>query len=460
MSWRPAGGWRNAGPGTKRRERASDEVVFVHCVAIALHCLSLLVPGAGRECWRARWSDNLNDYLAWLRSRGLPGAEVRTRLGRYLWDGAAEAVASRWPLPELVEKWRRGLRRPWGALIFPIATLALGLWWSGGAAVLRAAFRPSTLVTAVPERSFFGKTYGFTARQFELIRIRAQSYSAIGGYAVRLQPVDGRERRVAFVTTGLFGALGLSEGQAYVAEQLGSQWVGGSIETGGRTYRVTGVWPRDLRPALARPDFWIAEPPAGLDTTMVAALKPGVTLERASLELRDLLLSAPPRKGSGTPTAVIPLRHSQAGMLGSLWIGFLSTAFGLAAFSLWRAARRRAWRLELFFLAKVLPLVTGILCCSVAGFGMLSSGSVGGPFLVFWLTGIGVVMGIWWARRDQHLRCPHCLARMTLSVQIGTHGAALLEGVGDELLCEYGHGSLWLPGAQAQAFGPEVWRSQ
>ena len=47
-----------------------------------------------------------------------------------------------------------------------------------------------------------------------------------------------------------------------------------------------------------------------------------------------------------------------------------------------------------------------------------------------------------------------------MSVQIGTHGASLLEGVGDEFLCEYGHGSLWLPGVPPQAFGPEVWRDQ
>jgi hypothetical protein len=435
--------------------------VLVRCVGIALHWLSLLVPEAGRIRWRTRWANSLGDYDLWLRSRGLPSHEIRSQLVTYLRDGAAEAIGARWPLPEVRDQWRRRLRMPSVALIFPLAAMVTGLWWSRGLSLPRAAFAPppavNALVTAVPEHSFFGKAHGFTPRQFGIIQSRAQSYSGIGGYAMRLQLIEGGQRRVAFVTPGLFG---LRKGEASVAEQLGSGWVGRTIQAGGRSYRVTLVWPRDFRPALARPDFWIAESLTDYDTTLVATLKPGVTYQEASQELRDLLLSAPARKGTGTPTAVVPLRHSQEGVLRSLWIGFLTTAAGLTAYAVWCAARRNTWRMELFFLAKSLPLLTGVFCGSVAGFGSLASGSAAGPFFIFWLTGIGAVLAIWWARRDQHLRCPQCLTRMTLSVQIGTHGAALLEGVGDELLCEYGHGSLWLPGAASQAFGPEMWRSQ
>jgi hypothetical protein len=429
--------------------------------------LSLLVPNAGeRERWRARWVRSLGDYVLWLESRGLPKADIRKLLLRYLSDGAAEAFTSRWPVPVLRDGTQRRLRSPWVALALPLTVLALGLWWSNGVSLLRTALRPlepaagDRLVTAVPEHSFFGKAHGFTPRQFDLVRNRSKSYSAIAGYAIRLQNVDGRLRRIALVTPGLFGMLGMTEGQAYVTEQLGPEWLGRPVQTGGRIYRITCVWPRDFRPALARPDFWIPEIPDGFDTTMVALLAPGVTLEAASKELRETLMSAPVRKGAGTPTAVIPLRSGPAAILQSLWIGFVSTAIGLVCYAIWCAIRRRALRMELFFLAKALPLIAGVFCCSVAGIGIPASGTAAGPFIVFWLSGIGAVLAIWWARRDQHLRCPRCLARMTLSVQIGTHGAALLEGVGDEVLCEYGHGSLWLPGTAAQGFGPEVWRSQ
>ena len=448
--------------------------MLVRCVAIALKWLSLLVPQAdGRERWRARWPHSLPAYASWLDSRQLPANEVRRQLLRYLNDAGVEAASARWPLPEVRELWLRRLRKPWVALILPLTMLATGLWWSNGASFWRASRRPLStawgerLVTAVPERSFFGKAHGFTPRQFKIIGERARSFAALDGYAIRLETVESRGepsrvRRLALAGPGVFAALGFAGNQAYVAEQLGaSRWLGRTIVTGGHSYRIGGVWPGDLRPALTRPDFWLPERPAErFDTTMVAVLAPGVSYETASREIRDILLSAPARRGSGTPTAVIPLRHGQAGMLGALWAGFLVTLAGLVGFAAWRATRQGLWRLELFFLAKALPLMAGIFCWSVAGFARPASGSASGPFLIFWLTGIAAVMGIWWARRDQRLRCPECLTRMTLAVQIGTHGAALLEGVGDEVLCEYGHGALWLPGAPAQAFGPEVWRSE
>lgn len=445
--------------------------MLVRLLAIALGWLSLLVPEAGRRArWRARWADSLEDYALWLGSRGYPRDEIRRRLTQYLRDGAAEAFSARWPAGQLADAWRRCWRSPWVALTFPLAVLAVGWWWSEGVALLRSASRPlvasagDRLVTAVPEHSFFGKNRGFTARQFRLIKERSQSYSTLTGYSWRqleAGPPGGPVslRRVAFAMPELFGVLGFEDGQAYVAEQLGAEWIGRTVEIAGQRYPIAGVWPKNFRPAQARPDFWIPATPAGFHTTMVAVLKPGVTRQEATKELREILLSA--SASNVSPNVVIPLVHSQSGVLNSLWVGFLLLEGGLVALVAYRILRRRAaWRLELFFLAETVPLVAGLFGCSVAGFAIPASGTVTGPFLVCWLTGMCAALGIWWARRDQHLRCPHCLARMTMSVQIGTHGASLLEGVGDEFLCEYGHGSLWLPGVPAQAFGPEVWRDQ
>ena len=443
--------------------------MLVRLLAIALGWLSLLVPEAGQRArWRARWADSLEDYALWLGSRGYPRDEIRRRLSHYVRDGAAEAFAARWPTEELAEAWRRLWRSARVALVFPLAVLAAGWWWSEGLALLRSASRPlvasvgDRLVTAVPDHSFFGKNRGFTARQFGRLKERSQSYSTLTGYSMRHLDAGAPGgavslRRVAFAMPEFFSALGFQDGHAYVAEQLGAGWIGRTVEIAGQPYRIAGVWPKNFRPAQSRPDFWIPGTPAGFHTTMVAVLKPGVTAAQATQELREILLSA----SAGSPNVVIPLAHSQAGVLGSLWIGFLLLEGGLVALVAYRILRRRAaWRLELFFLAGTLPLVAGLFGCSVAGFAIPAAGTVTGPFLVCWLTGMGAALGVWWARRDQHLRCPHCLARMTLSVRIGTHGASLLEGVGDEFLCEYGHGSLWLPGVQSQAFGPEVWRDQ
>ena len=429
--------------------------MLVRCVAIALGWLALLVPGAGgqRARWRAKWAGNLGEYALWLGSREYSRDETRRRLAEYLRDGAVDALTFQ-------DAWRRRMRTPWAAFVLPVAVLAAGAWSSQGVALLRAAVQPlaqgfgERLVTAVPERSFFGKSPGFTWRQFELIRARGRSFQSVDGFAIRQLNIGepGGVRRVAFATPGFFTTLGFPPA-AYAAEQLGAGWVGRRIEAGGRSYRIAGLWPRDFRPALARPDFWIPAEPVNLDTTMVAVLQPGVAPPEATRELQGLLPSAPPQR-------VVPLEHSLARVLRALWIGFLLLLAALAGFAIWRAARLRGWRLELFFLAKSVILASGIFGIGVACFAIPSSGAASGPFLIFWWTGIFAALAIWWANRDRRLRCPACLGRMTHAVQIGTHGASLLEGVGDELLCEYGHGSLWLPGAPAQAFGPEVWRGQ
>lgn len=443
-------------------------MLLIRAVAIVLNWLSRLVPDAGeRELWRYRWVQQFPHYTQWLESRGHSSAERRRHLVRYVQDGASEAAAARWPDGSPFDAlWRWG-RHPAASLLFPpLAVLALGLAWSRGAEPLRHALwtdaSPTPLVSAIPTKSFFGKNTGFTARQFDLVRTRARSYAAFEGYALR--NLDGR--RIAFVTPGLFALVGVPAGQTALASaELGPAWIGRWIHVAGRNYRVSGVWPRALRPSPARPDFWIPETLATFaerryDTFPVAALRPGVAMEAATAELQDLLLSAPPRKGSGTPNQVVPLVHGQAGVMEVLWIGFLALVAGLVVFTAYRLGGAEGWRKELFFAAKAVPLVTGVFLSAVAWLGTFGSGSAAGPFFVYWCSGVATALGLWWAWRDQHLRCHTCLSRMTLAVQVGTHGAPLLEGVGDELLCEYGHGSLWVPGAPSQAFGPEVWRGE
>ncbi|MBM3797086.1 MAG: hypothetical protein FJW31_24250 [Acidobacteria bacterium] len=177
------------------------------------------------------------------------------------------------------------------------------------------------------------------------MRTRARSYAAFEGYALR--NLDGR--RIAFVTPGLFALVGVkAEHTALASAELGPAWVGRWIHLAGRNYRVSGVWPSGVQPSAARPDFWIAEPPATFaerryDTFPVAALRLGVSMEAATAELQDLLLSAPPRKGSGTPNQVVPLLHGQGGVMGVLWIGFLVLVAGLVVFTAYRLGGAEGW---------------------------------------------------------------------------------------------------------------------
>lgn len=449
--------------------------MLAQIVGIALRLVSLLVPEAGeRAHWRAKWPGKLADYLRWLESRPISPADIRRGLLSYLRDGAREAVEIRWPDGLLLAGFQRRLRSPWAAVAWPALLMLAGLAVSQGLAPLRRSTQPlvtrpgGLLVTAEPSKSYFGKSPGFSSRQFAIIRSRSHVYASIAGFSMRRAVVDaGAPRTVAFATPELFALLGLpASATALVAEELGPRWLGRHIEVAGRRYRVSGFWPRHFRPALARPDFWIAESfltfdERRYDTSLVALLKNGITLSAATTELQDLLLSAPPRQGTGSPDTVVALRHRQAGIYATLWFTYLALVAALILRTLFLVRQTGGvWRKELFFAAKALPLVTGTMALAVASLDLRWAASAAGTFFVYWWAGVFTALGLWWAWRDQATRCPECLTRMTLSVQVGSHGNPLLEGVGDELLCEYGHGALWLPGAPAQAFGPEVWRSQ
>ena len=451
-------------------------MLLVRVVGIALRWLSLLVPEAGeRAHWRARWPDSLPDYVRWLESRDSSPARIRRQVVTYLRDGAAEAINARWPGDLLVAALQRRLRSPVVAIAWPAVLLLLGLAVSGGLAPLRRSAQPlvsppldGRLVTAEPSKSYFGKSPGFTSQQFAMVRARSHVYERIAGFSMRRVIVDsGPARTVAFATPEFFALLGLPKtATALVAEELGPAWIGRYIDAAGRRYRVSGVWPRHFRPALARPDFWIVESletfsERRYDTTLAALMKPGISISAATTELRDLMLSAPARRGTGGPDTIVPLRHRQAGIYRALWLAYLLLAAALVARALICSYRHRVnWRKEWFFAAKALPLLTGIMAFAAASLDLRWAASAAGTFFVYWWAGVFAALSLWWAWRDQATRCPECLTRMALSVQVGTHGNPLLEGVGDELLCEYGHGALWLPGAPAQAFGPEVWRSQ
>jgi len=91
-------------------------------------------------------------------------------------------------------------------------------------------------------------------------------------------------------------------------------------------------------------------------------------------------------------------------------------------------------------------------------FAYPGSGGFFAAIVIFWLGPIVLILGFWWCWRDQTMRCRVCQSRMTTPVRMGTHANPLLEGLGSELICPYGHGLLWMPEAAAQAFGPESWR--
>lgn len=67
-------------------------------------------------------------------------------------------------------------------------------------------------------------------------------------------------------------------------------------------------------------------------------------------------------------------------------------------------------------------------------------------FAAAFLFGFAFALG--WCFTDQRRRCPNCLKRLAMPVTIGTWGSQLEPAI-TELLCDEGHGSLYLPETQS-----------
>jgi hypothetical protein len=62
--------------------------------------------------------------------------------------------------------------------------------------------------------------------------------------------------------------------------------------------------------------------------------------------------------------------------------------------------------------------------------------------------------GVMWCLRDQRLRCPVCLRRLTMPVTLGSW-ASMFEPAATEMLCEEGHGALCV--AELERGQPDRW---
>jgi hypothetical protein len=100
------------------------------------------------------------------------------------------------------------------------------------------------------------------------------------------------------------------------------------------------------------------------------------------------------------------------------------------------------------------------LCCEWSVRNSLSMlGWSGGsmqvlPIVVFWLS---APVALLWLFADQRRRCRVCLARLATPTHFGSPSSWLLDPMGTELLCERGHGTLYVPETHSSTQKPEGW---
>jgi hypothetical protein len=186
----------------------------------------------------------------------------------------------------------------------------------------------------------------------------------------------------------------------------------------------------------------------------IARLKPFAHPLDGARELSNIVWEIRPHRNVWIQMLPIAERLRSAGK----WCGGLSCLAFAGACLLALAGFQNNLRGALFLVAKAALLIAGLAALDIEIPAALNgAGSAGRGYLVEPIFLISVWLVVWWCWRDQRRRCRTCLYRLTLPVSFGNYGSPLLDRVGTELVCERGHGTLYVPGMHWSSSQPERW---
>jgi hypothetical protein len=244
--------------------------------------------------------------------------------------------------------------------------------------------------------------------------------------------------------------------------------IGRSYSIAGRPHKIIGVLPRDFWFFSDSPAVWTLIEHSGFlhsnDVLVyaIARLRPTVT-DRASLfELRTLYRTLPPyikareieiRRLTGL-TQDPPYRMLPMVLAGILLIASAAVILAPKRRTKLRGAAYFAVKVSLTSLASTLAAIElayapGMRMSGVRGFGPEA--------ISLWLIIFGVVIAMWWAVDDQRKRCPACLGRLSMPVQMGARGHVLMEWMSIEMVCSNGHGIRWAPEDSLESHPKDKW---
>ena len=244
---------------------------------------------------------------------------------------------------------------------------------------------------------------------------------------------------------------------------------------------IIGVLPRDFELPASSTSVWTV-----LDNATprfsnfmarvgaVARLHDGATLSQFQNGLTDRSENAGYRFVQA-PMKVISLRSQARGLLwaysaffllalacagGTAWL-LRSATGGIGPVSLKGWQNVRWWA---FFASKSLVLTASTyLLVWVVVHGVL--GWVGGTVYpmadeaTFWTFLPLAIAVLTWSIADQQKRCRVCLRRLSMPVDVGRPGSVLLNFAGTEMLCEDGHGTLYVAESESNSLERDRWQT-
>jgi len=464
---------------------------------LALRLAARLVPAELSDDWRREWVGDLWLWTLDAAESGTPDAQWA--LATHTREAIRHALRARFR----TDPGREELRSVSGSPAFCLALGALSIVAVGvashGFAVTRqlsagVPYRDARSVVVLAQGPpVFGIRLGFPDAETAVFRDKSKTLASVAAYSWHTTAVslDRGNRLVqsANVDAPFFDVLGvrapverLGDGEFLASYDF---WrfelrgdpnrVGQFMTVDGRSMRLAGVLPRDFTFLSAPIAIWTSRPEPMPPVPprrwwlnlrgVVARLNPGATPDAARHELHQLLTQAGLARRNfeiqATPVEDLVFRalRSYGGALATL-LGALF-AWAVLRFVLDRRAgapAKRASRFWGFFALKTaLPLIAlffAILELTAANTLGLTGGDPGrgGPLLL-WASFACVVVILVWAFRDQPGRCRVCLHHMRQPVRIGVPGQMLLEAAGQEVMCPWGHGSVY---TSASVLGSDI----
>ncbi len=470
-----------------------------------------IVPAPLRAQWKDGWRRKIWHWANFLAETGSLDAHNRLVLMRSCCTAFADAFWIRFDRETFRARKRRILRSP-GACLTACFLLLGGLLLAGGFVPAARAFfsKPVSRPDRVAVVTFKGK----------YVRIRSETLLYLGSIwrsapdATQLalyswgsswlsdnwSEVPVIESRVApnfFPLLGVHAELGRLPAPAdgfacaHCAVLSHDFWqvhfggdrniLGRRIELDGHPMTVIGVLPRDFELPASSTAVWTVLDDATLRFSnfisrvgAVARLRPGAT----PAELQSVLIDRSENAGYRFVQAPMQVVSVQSESRALLWAyaAFLVFALASAAWVAWllRAAAggfgpvllkgRKRVRWWAFFVTKSFALsATTYLLVWLAVHGLLGwLGRTVYPMadeVAFWTFLPLAIAVLTWSIADQQKRCRVCLRRLTMPVDVGRPGSVLLNFAGTEMVCEDGHGMLYVPESESNSLERYRWRT-
>ena len=449
---------------------------------LLIRLASRLAPQAVRPEWRARREREAAEWWAFLVETDRLSPRTEAEILRNCWSLFPDAAGYRFhdgiPI---------ALRRAAGSAAFCLGGLAAvaiaAVVATGGLPATRAAIRP--LPYDQPQRVLTLARNGFWPNEPgpvtpEDIAAWKQNSRAIEDIAPYYWPHGEREIREGWAGANFFEVLGVRpylgrlfhNGDRAGAVLTYDIWrkrfnadrsiAGRGVNINGRPVEVLGVLPPGFWFVSHRIDVWTVLDPAAApwQTAAVARLRPGAQPVTALGEVRTITRLRYPNQGHRQLAYVSLLAERVPGVLAPFRWGLGLALFAAACASALACVKVFRYGLFLFVKSALLLSTMAALCCEWSVANSLSMLGWSGqnmqvlPIVIYWLS---APVALLWLFADQRRRCRVCLARLATPTHFGSASSWLLDPMGTELLCERGHGTLYVPETHSSTQKPEGW---